>query len=796
MSKLNIPKKKPKSSNSIKYANGGAIGSVIGGGLGLAAGMIPGMQPLTPALMSLGSGLGNAVGNSLDSPPSAQPAGGAAPNYHYGTPRMAKGGKIKAYGSGGEVFGTANPSQLGVPAVTTLTPAQEIAYRKWMDDKGFSKWNDPADPYTGRDYDYRGFWKEEGIKGLSPAGVNGTHFTDKYKLLDTKSQQPEYQQLSSESKYASPFDKRGQGYWTEDDKFITDSRVDGITPRDIEAKYKYGKGGSVKQTTINVEGDELEVKNGSLIRDFKSKPPHPQNGIDPAGNVTATTGNIVIPAHMRQKYLNAGVPERRKLEQQVTANANKIDKQEMYGKGGTIKKYGEGDVISPLWKPEHEAAYQTWLPTQSDFNDLKGNQAGKNILRGRYYQNLLSQNGGSELASEFAKQKGYTPITPVRNIYPGLVIPPKSTSDGNVGGQPAPTVAKAPGSMFSTNASMWTPQHESDYVSFLKQQKEYNNGKNLTPETKTLLRGRYYNNLLSKDGGSEIASEFAKVKGYTPQVTAPASPAPVGNIGGQSATAVTQSTMADKPLGYFGDYKDQQGSKWTLDAPVADQSGQSSDTQPEKSKFDAMKYAPYVDNLVNLGVTLATPKIPKPNMIPNVHLDDRYAVEPRLNSIERNKDAAMSTIAGRTNSGSVLRANALQAEANAEVMKQQVYADRNNFQSGIRNQEALANNQVAANNTQLANQYETNRMLRKDDIGKRLSDNAANAALDAQGQNRDKLLAKADVDKVLILSNLWDKGIDSDFRSFYAGMTPELQAYFLKSKGARSFDELYAKKTN
>lgn len=121
-------------------------------------------------------------------------------------------------------FGTATPSKLGVPATTVLTPAQEIAYRKWMDDNGFSKWNDPSDPYTGKDYDYRGFWKEEGIKGLSPAGKNGVHFTDKYKLLNTQSANPEYTTLSEESKYASPFDRRGQGNW-QGETYVNDSNV-------------------------------------------------------------------------------------------------------------------------------------------------------------------------------------------------------------------------------------------------------------------------------------------------------------------------------------------------------------------------------------------------------------------------------------------------------------------------------------------------------------------------------------------------------------------------------------------
>jgi len=93
---------------------------------------------------------------------------------------------------------------------TSLSKAQEIAYQRWMKSKGYNE---------SDDYDMRDYWKNEGFKNLgSPKG--GDHFPDTYKRLAPFSEGDNYPTLSDESNRASKFDKRGQGTWTEEGKYV------------------------------------------------------------------------------------------------------------------------------------------------------------------------------------------------------------------------------------------------------------------------------------------------------------------------------------------------------------------------------------------------------------------------------------------------------------------------------------------------------------------------------------------------------------------------------------------------
>jgi hypothetical protein len=93
---------------------------------------------------------------------------------------------------------------------TSLSKAQEIAYQRWMKFKGYNE---------SDDYDMRDYWKNEGFKNLgSPKG--GDHFPDTYKRLAPFSEGDNYPTLSDESNRASKFDKRGQGTWTKEGKYV------------------------------------------------------------------------------------------------------------------------------------------------------------------------------------------------------------------------------------------------------------------------------------------------------------------------------------------------------------------------------------------------------------------------------------------------------------------------------------------------------------------------------------------------------------------------------------------------
>ncbi len=104
---------------------------------------------------------------------------------------------------------------------------------------------------------------------------------------------------------------------------------------------KMAEGGETK-ATINVEGKELEVKNGKLIRDFKGKPAHPEEGIDQDGNVKSTIGNIIIPTKMRDKYLNGDKITRASIEHNLVQDQKMREQDEaelsdkIYSNGGSV----------------------------------------------------------------------------------------------------------------------------------------------------------------------------------------------------------------------------------------------------------------------------------------------------------------------------------------------------------------------------------------------------------------------------------------------------------------------------
>jgi len=91
--------------------------------------------------------------------------------------------------------------------VTTLGPADEQAYRQWMVKNGQTRAAGQAvdDQFNGLDYDYRGFYKENGPVDVA----QGQHFSDKYKL-------PNHPTFSVESQYAVGEDAKKAGRWLGD----------------------------------------------------------------------------------------------------------------------------------------------------------------------------------------------------------------------------------------------------------------------------------------------------------------------------------------------------------------------------------------------------------------------------------------------------------------------------------------------------------------------------------------------------------------------------------------------------
>lgn len=99
-----------------------------------------------------------------------------------------------------------------VPGVqpTQLTPMDEAKYRTWMRAIGHTPEAGMAvtPDFTGKDYDYRGFYQKYGAPDIS----KGQHLTDEFKL-------PNHPTYSVESQYAQGPYKRSAGSW-QGEKFV------------------------------------------------------------------------------------------------------------------------------------------------------------------------------------------------------------------------------------------------------------------------------------------------------------------------------------------------------------------------------------------------------------------------------------------------------------------------------------------------------------------------------------------------------------------------------------------------
>jgi hypothetical protein len=113
-----------------------------------------------------------------------------------------------------------------MPQTTVLPPAQEQAYRQWMDKIGHTRDRGYRvdENFNGQDYDYRGYFQENGPVDLA----QGEHLTDTYKL-------PNHETFSAESKYAKGEDAARAGHWQGDTFVPPGTEIYSVSQEAIDA---------------------------------------------------------------------------------------------------------------------------------------------------------------------------------------------------------------------------------------------------------------------------------------------------------------------------------------------------------------------------------------------------------------------------------------------------------------------------------------------------------------------------------------------------------------------------------
>lgn len=115
-------------------------------------------------------------------------------------------------------------------------------------------------------------------------------------------------------------------------------------------------GGPVTGVNINVEGSnkqsgymvnmkkgEYLTSGGKILRNYINIPPHPTNGINPDGTVTAPEGAVVIPKKLSQEYYDRGMKDRKLMEKSLISKQIRDGRMK---KGGMVNpyKYDEGGL--------------------------------------------------------------------------------------------------------------------------------------------------------------------------------------------------------------------------------------------------------------------------------------------------------------------------------------------------------------------------------------------------------------------------------------------------------------------
>lgn len=139
---------------------------------------------------------------------------------------------------------------------------------------------------------------------------------------------------------------------------------------------KMKNGGMNNQVDINVEGynkqqgpavdmqkGELLVKNGKVLKNYIARPPHPDQGLNPEGNVTEQENSIVIPKNRTKEYMNTDLRGRKMIEKSLVSQqdwrANKA--MNTFKKGGLVnpKMYIAGGEVKCDSCNEETLNYET-----------------------------------------------------------------------------------------------------------------------------------------------------------------------------------------------------------------------------------------------------------------------------------------------------------------------------------------------------------------------------------------------------------------------------------------------------
>lgn len=199
---------------------------------------------------------------------------------------------------------------------------------------------------------------------------------------------------------------------------------------------KMAQGGMTGLVPVNVEGydvnsismakakkGELLVNNGNVIKNYISRPPHPERGQNPLGDDLVQPGSIVIPKNRSQEYLNAGRALRKQIEASVVS-------QQVAREGNMMRKGGQAGRSKMLPGGMAKDYFDREYPYAPSLNPHVGyaqvEQGGNHYMEGDAYRNARAG-----LPASYNNMSPMTPRDPFNSGY-GQNLRTQMSNQGDV----------------------------------------------------------------------------------------------------------------------------------------------------------------------------------------------------------------------------------------------------------------------------------------------------------------------------------------------------------------------------
>ena len=180
--------------------------------------------------------------------------------------------------------------------------------------------------------------------------------------------------------------------------------------------------------------------------------------------------------------------------------------------------------------------------------------------------------------------------------------------------------------------------------------------------------------------------------------------------------------------------------------------------------LDTGSFVPYLDNVANLALTKKTPQIPIPTMLRAARLKTDFNINPQLSNINTELKGLYDNLDNNTNNSTITRSNKLAALANSIKASNELYGQKENIETDLKNKQSLNNQEVENVNIQKIDDYNFKKMLRKNDIQTRLSQNVMDSVNDTQFNKAQENLKDLDYKK-LDLVNIMYQGNSAALRN-------------------------------